>query len=252
MAAGLLLYGRYVAGGIRKAVSPAYWISRARTEDLYEPATRLLRHGNRNLRQIALTIDDGPKAQFANALLDVLKQYGVRATFFVVGEQVAEYPNVVRRMIAEGHEVGNHTEHHLRLDTLSPRQIKDEIMLGESTVERATGYCTTLFRPPGMRFNAVILKEIERAGFTTVDYTIGAKDAQGATQAEIVRYVLGRVENGSILLLHGQPYTIAVLPQLIAELKKRGYEFVTVSQMLGRLPKPVTLVANSPAKLNHS
>src|SRR5947208_3591272 len=111
-------FNEYRTAGIRDVINPMYWVRRWRGDDLYDPSTRVLFHGNRSLKEIALTIDDGPHEPTGAQLLDVLKQYNVRATFFVVGRRLSDQPDLVRRMLQEGHEVANHSENHYRLDTL--------------------------------------------------------------------------------------------------------------------------------------
>src|SRR5258708_8017762 len=119
-------WNEYRTEPIRDLVNPAYWVKRWKQEDLYDPVTGVLKHGNRNLKEIALTIDDGPHEPTGVQLLDIFKQQGVKVTFFVVGRRMSELPHLNRRMIPDGHEVANHSQNHnlphtLNAQHLSPR-----------------------------------------------------------------------------------------------------------------------------------
>ncbi len=225
--------------GLGDVVSPGYWIRRWQGEDLWDARRRILFHGNRNLPEVALTIDDGPHRPTGAQLLDVLKAHRVRATFFVVGAQVKQHPDLARRMLAEGHEVGNHTQDHQRLDTLEERHIRNEIAHCDLNFRRATGQRLTLLRPPGLRYNDDVLRVAGEMGCTLVAENVTAHDATPVPPEFIVRRVLRRVENGSILLLHDDfPATAQALPRILTTLRERGYRFVTISEMLAHLPSP--------------
>jgi len=240
LAAGGYWWNQHRHVSLRDAVNPRYWLRRWRAEDLYDPATRLLYHGNRSLREVALTIDDGPHDETTPALLDVLRAHHVRATFFVVGENVRKHPQLARRMVAEGHEVGNHTQSHLPLDTLTPRQMRNEISDCDMNFDRITGRHLAVLRPPGMHYNEKVLQVAHELGYIVVSDTWGAKDYARVTRDFIVRGTGRWVENGSILLFHDDyPATVAALPRIISNLKDEGYRFVTISEMLAHLPRPV-------------
>jgi peptidoglycan/xylan/chitin deacetylase (PgdA/CDA1 family) len=227
---------------LRDAINPCYWVRRWRAEDLYDPGTRPLHHGNRSLKEVALTIDDGPHDKTTPALLDVLRGDHVRATFFVIGENVKKNPRLARRMVAEGHDVGNHTQSHLPLDTLTPRQMRNEISDCDINFNRVTGRHLALLRPPGMRYNKKVLRVARELGYIVVSDTWGAKDYARVTPDFIVRGTRRWVENGSILLFHDDyPATVAALPRIISDLKNDGYRFVTISEMLAHLPTPVAV-----------
>lgn len=227
--------------GVRDALNPVFWYRRARGLDLFDEPGRVLLHGNRGRREVALTIDDGPYPQTGEQLLDLLKERDMRATFFVVGDRIKEQPEQITRMLAAGHEVGNHTQtHHHRLDSLLSRHIRNEINYCDVNFNRVTDRHLTLLRPPGVRYNDNVLNVAKALGYVTVSWTCGAKDYEAVTTDFIVDRVLRRVENGSIILLHdGQPATVAALPRILEALKRDGYELVTIREMLAHLPKPV-------------
>jgi peptidoglycan-N-acetylglucosamine deacetylase len=225
--------------------NPSYWVHRWRGEDLYDPATRRLFHGNHDLKEVALTIDDGPHTPTGDQILDILKEYDVKATFFLVGRRMEERPDLVCRMLAEGHEVGNHTQDHIRLDSLNQDQIRREINDADIHYYRITGRHFDMMRPPGVRYNEKVLKVANELGYQTILYTCAAKDFEDVTPDFIVKRVLSRVANGAIILLHDErPATVTALPRILSALKSEGYRFVTVSEMMSRLPKPVVIQKN--------
>lgn len=210
----------------------------------YELRDDILVHGNADLKEVALTFDDGP-TDTTRDLLDALKNHEARATFFVVGKQVERFPGLVRRMMDEGHEVGNHSFHHPRLDNLALSQIRDEIAACDRAVLKATGAHMNLFRPPGMRYDEVVLRATQDLGYVTVHWNVAAKDFQDQEPSAIRDRVLNTVRPGSVILLHGHPDTVRALPAILDGLRERGYRLVTVSQMLSRLPRPVYVRSNA-------
>ena len=238
---GGLFWLRHEAHGFHNALSPSYWSDHISGKYLYDPELRFLRHGDPSVKEIALTFDDGPHPESAQEILDVLKARNIKATFFLVGSRIKEHPEIVRRMIEEGHVVGNHTQDHLRLCDLNPRQIANEIEDCEINFERAVpGRQMRLFRPPGMRFNSDVLAAIRRLGYVMVGWDEAAKDFISAehphADPNLVRErILSQLEDGSIILLHDIPSTAEVLAPVLDEIERRGYRFVTVTEMLNRV-----------------
>ena len=130
------------------------------------PVVQLVR-GDIRRKEVALTFDDGPHPPFTGRLLDLLKQFNVHATFFVVGRKVDAAPEVLTRMIEEGHEVANHTYHHVNLKTLPPGLVENEIRLDNDAIRRACGRQPLFFRPPGGQRNGEVLDIAYRLGMTT-------------------------------------------------------------------------------------
>lgn len=205
----------------------------------------ILIHGNQSLREVALTFDDGPRAELVRPMLDILGKYRARSTFFVVGQQVEKSPNLVRRMMNEGHEVANHTYSHPRLDGLNEEQIREELTKCNKAVFQATGANTNLFRPPGMRYDDVVLRAAQDLGYVTIHWNAAAQDFKPQPASEISRKILKSVQPGSVILLHVHPDTLEALPSILESLRSDGYRFVTVSQMLGRLQRPVVVKTNA-------
>lgn len=240
---GLLAFTVYWYNEHRKITwqetfSPSFWIRRWNGDDLVQAEAAMLRHGNRDRPEIALTFDDGPHSQSRALLLDTLRKYNVRATFFDVGKRMAQNPDLVRRTLAEGHEIGNHSQNHQRLDGLSEQERHREINDADITFYRLTGQHLALFRPPGMRYNEAVLAEVKRLGYFLIGYTTASRDFNPEETPEfIARRTVRRTEAGSILLLHDYPPTVQALPAIIENLHKQGYRFVTVSEMLAHLPE---------------
>lgn len=205
----------------------------------------ILIHGNVNLKEIALTFDDGPRPEIAREMLNVLGRYRARSTFFVVGSMVEKHPKLVRRMMNEGHEVANHSFSHPRLHGMDEEAIRTELARCDRAVFDATGARTNLFRPPGMRYDDTVLRAAQSLGYVTVHWNVAAQDFKPQPPDQIARKVLDVVRPGSVVLLHGHPDTLAALPTILDQLQEKGYRFVTVSQMLGRLERPVYVKTNA-------
>ncbi len=258
---GLVLIGagwkvndlRIKVGGIHNLLSRAYWTAVITHTNLYAPNARMLKHGNPDLKEIAITIDDGPHPQSCAAILDILKEKGVHATFFPVGKRVKQRPDLAWRMVNEGNEVGNHTQDHLRLTTLRPDQMAKELEFCEQNFNKATGRKLYLMRPPGMNFNDTVLDEVKKLGYIMVNWTSAAKDYIDLAQAHevspevVADRVIKEADNGGIILIHDAPDTARALPVIIDKLRAQGYKFVTISQMLSHLPDPVNIPTNAGA-----
>jgi peptidoglycan-N-acetylglucosamine deacetylase len=237
--------GRYHKVPIQKAINPVYWIDHWRGLDRYVESEALLEHGDPSVREVAITIDDGPDPRYGPAIANYLYRAHVPATFFMVGIRVKQFPDVVKLIASDGFEIGNHTYDHQRLDALKPHEIASELRLCTEHLRQVTGREVFLMRPPGEQFNAKVLNVAKSLGYVTVDWTCGARDYDNESAPFIAGRILDRTENGSIILLHqDQPSTIGALPVIVAGLRAHGYRFVTISQMLDRLhaklpPRPV-------------
>lgn len=184
-------------------------------------------------KTIALTFDDGPHPTKTPTLLALLRRLHVHATFFVVGKMAQRYPDLVREEVAEGHEVGNHTFHHLNLDKLTVAQVRQEFRQCSDAIEAATGARPRFCRPPGGRFDPQVVEAATREGMWTVLWTDDPGDFARPDPKLLVARIDRQVRNGGILLLHdGIPQTMKILPSLISELRKRGYRFETCSEIL--------------------
>ena len=205
----------------------------------------ILVSGNPNLREVNLTFDDGPHPGSMNKILDVLKEENVRATFFVVGKIVDKHPELVRRMMAEGHEVGNHTYTHKRLTQMPLKSARQEIAACAASVKRATGADMTLLRPPGMGYNNSILHLAQDMGYVTIHWNVVAADYVRVDPRKVYERVMRQTGDGSVILLHDSPDTADALKDIIRSLRAKKFRFVTTTQMLARLPRPVLVPSNA-------
>lgn len=225
-----------------------------KADDLYNPDHMLFKRGRRDRHEVCITIDDGPHPKSLPRILAILKKYNVKAAFFMVGMRMQESPGLVLETLKEGHDVGNHTQNHPRLDTVSLDQVKTELGQCESNFERITGgKKMTLFRPPGLHITEDMYDIIKGFGYTTVLYNYGAKDfivtKNGPTVAggenNIAKYLLEQVQPGGIILLHDNPDTADALPTILDGLKAKGLAVKSVTDMLAELPKPVHVASNA-------
>jgi cellulose synthase/poly-beta-1,6-N-acetylglucosamine synthase-like glycosyltransferase/peptidoglycan/xylan/chitin deacetylase (PgdA/CDA1 family) len=200
----------------------------------------------------ALTFDDGPDAEWTPRVLEILKRERVPATFFIIGENGMENPDLVRRIVAEGHDIGNHTFTHPNLGEIPGRLTDLELNATERLVESLTGRSTTLFRPPYFGdAEPTTPDEVEpvvraqRLGYITVGLHVDPNDWTLPGAGEIVRRTVEGVtdpsadedQRGQVVLLHDgggdRAQTVEALPEIIHQLRARGYRFVTVSELAG-------------------
>ncbi|WP_435972533.1 polysaccharide deacetylase family protein [Streptomyces sp. Qhu_M48] len=182
---------------------------------------------------IALTFDAGP-GKDTPRLLDILKEKQVPATFFLLGSKhVDRYPQVVKRIADEGHEVANHTWTHRILTDLDEAEVRDELSRTQDAVERITGRKPTLMRPPQGRTDGTVSDVSRELGLAQVLWSITAKD-YSTTDSDLIRQrVLDQAHGDGIILLHDiYDGTVPAVPPIIDELKRRGYTFVTVPELL--------------------
>lgn len=211
-----------------------YWQARARGEHLLTREGVLWR-GDPRQPVVALTFDDGPDPETTPRILQTLRQEGVRATFFVVGTKLKQHPELVRRIAQEGHALGCHSYDHQRQTELTEEQVWRQIRDCQVLARRA-GVSLTAYRPPYLAQNATVRRAVQRWGMPIVMATVLGEPAQPTpTDAWVYRYAR-RAHNGCILLLHDTyPHTADALPELIRALRWRGFEFVTIPEMVEHL-----------------
>ena len=187
--------------------------------------------GTAGARVVALTFDDGPSA-YTPGVLSVLEQYHVPATFFEVGEEVPRYPQYSRLLTAAGYPVENHTWSHPDLTKLSPDQVGAQIDQAEAEIQAVTGTTPVCLRPPYDAFNATVLNEVAARGMTTMSYSVDSSDWTRPGVGAIVQNVVGASFPGAVIGMHDgggdRSETVAALPQIITQLRARGYGFVSV------------------------
>lgn len=193
---------------------------------------------------IALTFDDGPDAKLTPQILELLEKYDAKATFFVVGERVKRYPELVKKELAAGHEVANHSFRHPSFDQLSHSSIKDELEQTQQVIFQTTGHKAVLFRPPGGVYNDNIIQLTKQNNLQLIlwSWHQDTKDWAAPGVNKIVRKVLDNAHNGDIVLMHDFVYHSSQTPEalkiILPELKKRGFSFVTVSELFSHKASP--------------
>jgi peptidoglycan/xylan/chitin deacetylase (PgdA/CDA1 family) len=189
---------------------------------------------------LALTFDAGGVAGPAGAILDTLRQYDLRLTFFLSGQWVENYPALAQQVAADGHELANHSYYHPDLTRLSNAQIIWELDYTDGVIQANLGRGTRpWFRPPFGARNQRVLDVARELGFRSVFWTIDSGDwRKEATAAGVLRRVLGNVGPGDIVVHHvAAPQTATALPAIIEGIQSRGMRIVTVSELLGLAPE---------------
>lgn len=187
---------------------------------------------------IALTFDDGPHPDFTPQILRTLDQYQVRATFFMIGERMEKYPEIVKEAAAKGHVIGNHTYTHPRnLESLTSDEVIRELDDCEQVIEKLVGRRTHLFRPPRGLVNGAVLRIAREERYQTILWTVSADHHDAPTPEAMAARVLRRARPGAIILAHDGTFAsrindVKATPLIIEGLKRQGYRFVTVPELL--------------------
>ncbi|MCL6636938.1 MAG: polysaccharide deacetylase family protein [Alicyclobacillus sp.] len=202
---------------------------------------RTLWRGPASARVVALTFDDGPDPRYTPRLLHLLEEYGVRASFFVVGENARQHPHLIQRMLAAGHEVSPHGQRHRHAWLTGPRSAWHNVADAVATLQHLSGQPVRWYRPPWGAFNVVTYWVCRRYGLTPVLWSARAMDwrAGGPEQAQrILQRAVRRIRPGTVLLLHdaggapGAPdHTLAALPALLTWLAEQRFRCVTLSEL---------------------
>lgn len=181
-------------------------------------------------KQIALTFDDGPAA-YTEQVLDILKKEQLTATFFLIGKNIAGKEHLVQRMLSDGHSIGNHSyEHGFHFDWQSAQKMADEIQRTNDTIEAITGAAPVLFRPPYGVTNPNLAKAVSMTDMKSIGWSLRSMDTKARDEGKLLQSITGKLKSGDIILLHDRcAITAAILPQLIGEIKKRGFECTTLS-----------------------
>ncbi|MCK6256335.1 polysaccharide deacetylase family protein [Fictibacillus sp. KIGAM418] len=194
--------------------------------------------GNTSKKEIALTFDDGPDNRYTPQILKILKEKGVKATFFVVGERAKKYPERLKQIDREGHAIGNHTWNHPNITQLTDQELEKTVQSTSTEIEKITGVKTNLFRPPFGEMNDHQLAMLNHRHYHSILWTADTKDWDGTSAKEIVSSVNKNASPGVIVLQHsyhesGKFETVKALPQIIDQLRAKGYKFVTVPILIG-------------------
>jgi len=191
-------------------------------------------HGSRAKKFVALTFDDGPQPTHTPRLLDMLKKRNVKATFYVIGRSVASHPGIARRIVAEGHEIGNHTWSHPNLQKLSDAGVRNELNKTRDVIVKACGVRPRTMRPPygsmSSRQRSWVHAEY---GYPAVLWDVDPLDWKKPGSSVVASRLISGARNGSILLVHDlHGSSVDAMPRTIDTLLRQGYQFVTVSQLI--------------------
>ncbi|MCH1625923.1 polysaccharide deacetylase family protein [Ferdinandcohnia quinoae] len=181
-------------------------------------------------KQVALTFDDGPHPKNTQLILDILKKHQANATFFVLGNRVNLYPDTLKKIYEEGHEIGNHSWTHTNFTSIGLDGIRQEVTHTNTAIQEILGYKPQLVRPP---YGAVDETVQGAAKLPLILWSVDSLDWKLRSSSAIVQEVLSNVSNGSIVLMHDiHSATPEAVDAIISNMKKKGYHFVTVSQLL--------------------
>jgi peptidoglycan/xylan/chitin deacetylase (PgdA/CDA1 family) len=196
---------------------------------------------------VAMTFDDGPHPKLTPKLLDILKERNIKATFFVIGKCVAEYPDIAKRIVDEGHEIANHSWNHPQLTKLSASAFDAEISQTTDAIVKATGVRPVTMRPPYGAINATLTKRLnDEYGLCVILWSVDPQDWKIRKSEHVSSHIIKNTAPGSIILAHDiHPSTIDAMPTALDALQSKGYKFVTVSELIA-MDRPAAPKTESP------
>lgn len=186
-------------------------------------------------KKVALSFDAAWGNEDTNQILDILRKYNIKVTFFMTGGWVSDFPDDVKAFLAEGHDLGNHGENHKNMSQLSDAEIKEEVMAVHNRVKELTGYEMRLFRPPYGDYDSEVITNAKECGYYTIQWDVDSLDWKNYGVDSIIDTVCNHksLGNGSIILCHnGAQYTALALESLIIGLQEKGYEIVPISELI--------------------
>jgi peptidoglycan/xylan/chitin deacetylase (PgdA/CDA1 family) len=200
---------------------------------------------------IAMTFDDGPSEKLTPKLLSLLAAHHIKATFFVIGQNVAEHPDILQRAIREGHEIGNHSWSHPNFGKMSDEKVRRELKMTEDAIMNACGVRPTLMRPP---YGSITTRQKrwihDEFGYQIILWDVDPLDWKRPGAKVVTSRIVKETRPGSIVLSHDiHPGTIEAMPETLSQLEAKGFKFVTVSELIA-MAKPVTpkpLPSSTPA-----
>jgi peptidoglycan/xylan/chitin deacetylase (PgdA/CDA1 family) len=229
---GLSMLGP-ASGEVTATPAPSAAPAKAKPEPKPEPLPPPPPPDCSRVKCVALTFDDGP-AESTEELLGILAARHVRATFFLVGENAAKYPELVRREHAAGHELGDHSYTHADLGKASKKKVLEELTRTQDAIRRASGVTPVLLRPPYGSTSGRLTKITRKMGLAQVLWTVDPLDWEHRDTRYVEKRVLKAVKPGYVVLMHDiHPTTVRAVPKIIDRLTAEGYAFVTVSELYG-------------------
>lgn len=188
-------------------------------------------------RLLALTFDDGPDETYTPQLLQVLAEYGAKATFYMIGSSIESYSSVAREVHSHGHEIGNHTYNHPHLTKIAPAERKEQLERTDALIKELTGSSPATFRPPYIDFDGDVAAESAGMNYRMIGaVNMDASDWANPGVDHIVSKTMEQARDGGILIFHDgygdRSQTVEAVRLLLIDLKRQGYQFVTVSELL--------------------
>lgn len=182
---------------------------------------------------IALTFDDGPDADVTPRILETLKKYNIKATFFMLGKSVNSFPEIAKQVADEGHEIANHSISHANLNTINQNAIRKEVIESKNIIHKATGVEPKLFRPPYGEYNETVIKASKTSDQTVIMWSVDGLDWKHKEKNKVINITTANLSANSIVLLHDIHATTAdALPTIIEKMQSEGFEFVTTSELI--------------------
>ncbi len=186
-------------------------------------------------KKVAISFDCAWGTDYTDALLDVMKKEDVKCTFFMVEFWTEKYPEFVKKIDANGHEIGTHSATHPHMNKLSKEAVVKELTTSSQAITNITGKKVEVFRPPYGEYNDNLIDTASELGLYSIQWDVDSLDWKNLSAKEIENRVLGRVKNGSIVLFHNNGlHTAEALPNIIATLKNEGYVFVPIGELIYR------------------
>ena len=185
---------------------------------------------------VALTFDHSWGNKYTPAILDTLQQNNIKVTFFIMGPWAQKYPEVAKRMVADGHEIASHGYRHENYGDMSSDWVREDIQKAHAQIKEVTGIEPTLIRPPNGHYSQKSLQTTAELGYKTIIWNVDSLDWKNPGRDAIVERVAKRLKPGAIILLHASDtpvQTAEALPILLARIKAEGYQIVTVGELLG-------------------
>ena len=201
------------------------------------PPDEIVYHSRHNDRmEIALSFDDGPHPRLTPVILEILEEYGIKATFFMVGENVGYYPDAARAVAEAGHEIANHTFSHRKFGRMSEEEMRREILSCQEALDAVGGRASRFIRPPEGNMSPAMRQVAGGLDFRIILWDVDTRDWAHTPPDRISRHILDTVQAGDIILMHDfighDSPTPNALRQVIPELLSRGYRFVTVGELV--------------------
>ncbi|WP_446897600.1 polysaccharide deacetylase family sporulation protein PdaB [Clostridium sp. LBM24168] len=191
-------------------------------------------HVNTDEKKIAITFDVSlGNEEHTQEILEILDKYKIKATFFVVGDWVDKYPDMLKKLSEKGHEIGNHSNRHPNMTMLSTDKALEDININEAKIRRTTGNGTKLFRCPAGAYNNSVINTVKNAGYYCIQWDVDSVDWMEKGSDVEYKRIIKNTKSGSILLFHNSArYTPGNLPKIIEKLQSQGYKFVTVGDLI--------------------